>query len=318
MRVLVTGGAGFIGSHLVEELLRKGHDVTTLDNETSGGKSNLGNLLTEINYIKGDIRDPNLVNELVKKTDQIFHLAAALGVHTILNSTIDSISTNYFGSENVLMAAAKFQKRVVIASTSEIYGKNPKQPLNELDDRVIGAPQKLRWSYSDAKALEESLASALYNKEGLPVTIIRYFNTVGPKQSHHYGMVLPRFVRNALEGSQIPVHGDGLQSRVFCHVDDAVDATLRVAESSQSIGEVFNVGGIEEITILDLAKKTLEITKSKSDIVFVSYDDAYAHGFEDMHRRVPDLSKIKSHIGWQPSKTLTQIIEDVEKSIRNS
>jgi UDP-glucose 4-epimerase len=242
---------------------------------------------------------------------------AALGVHTILNSTIDSISTNYFGSEIVLMAAAKFQKRVIIASTSEIYGKNPKQPLNELDDRVIGAPQKLRWSYSDAKALEESLASALHNKQGLPVTIIRYFNTVGPRQSHHYGMVLPRFVRNAIEGSQIPVHGDGLQSRVFCHVDDAVEATLRVAESLQTIGEVFNVGGLEEISILDLAKKTVEITNSKSEIVFVSYNDAYAHGFEDMHRRVPDLSKIKSQIGWQPNKSLSRIIQDVERSIRN-
>ncbi len=316
MKVLVTGGAGFIGSHLVEELLRKGYEVTTLDNELSGTKSNLGKVLSHINYIEGDIRDSKLVNELVQKADLIFHLAAALGVHTILNSTIDSISTNYHGSEIVLMAAATHRKRIIIASTSEIYGKNPKQPLNELDDRVIGAPQKLRWSYSDAKALEESLASALHINQGLPVTIIRYFNTVGPRQSHHYGMVLPRFVRNAIEGSQIPVHGNGLQSRVFCHVDDAVEATLRIAESTNSIGEVFNVGGMEEISILNLAKKTVEITKSNSEIVFVEYADAYAHGFEDMDRRVPDLSKISAQIGWQPRKTLSKIIQDIESSIK--
>jgi UDP-glucose 4-epimerase len=214
------------------------------------------------------------------------------------------------------MAAAKHRKRIIIASTSEIYGKNPKQPLNELDDRVIGAPQKLRWSYSDAKALEESLASALYLNQGLPVTIIRYFNTVGPRQSHHYGMVLPRFVRNAIEGSQIPVHGNGLQSRVFCHVDDAVEATLRIAESADSIGGVFNVGGMEEISILNLAKKTVEITRSNSEIVFIKYADAYAQGFEDMDRRVPDLSKNSAQNGWQPRKTLSTIIQDIESSIK--
>ena len=315
MRVLVTGGAGFIGSHLIDKLLLDAQEITTIDNETSGNLRNLSHSLEHINYVRGDIRDNALMENLIEQTDQVFHMAAALGVHTILNSTIESISTNFYGSEVVLKAASKFRVPIVIASTSEIYGKNTKQPLAEEDDRVIGAPQKLRWSYSDAKALEESLASALHLNENLPVTTIRYFNTVGPRQSAHYGMVLPRLVQNALEGKALPVHGDGTQTRVFCHVNDAVLATVKLAQTVSSIGEVFNVGGLEEISITELAKLIIKLTNSTSQIEFLPYSQAYGYGFEDMQRRVPDISKVKSHVQWQPLVNLNQIILDVAKHL---
>jgi UDP-glucose 4-epimerase len=315
MKVLVTGGAGFIGSHLIDKLLLDGYEITTIDNESSGSLNNLSEFLKHINFVSGDIRDEELIASLMKKSDRVFHMAAALGVHTILNSTVESISTNFYGSEVVLKAASKFSVPIVIASTSEIYGKNTKQPLAEEDDRVIGAPQKLRWSYSDAKALEESLASALHLNENLPVTTIRYFNTVGPRQSAHYGMVLPRLVQNALEGKALPVHGDGTQTRVFCHVNDAVLATVKLAQTVSSIGEVFNVGGLEEISITELAKLIIKLTNSTSQIEFLPYSQAYGYGFEDMQRRVPDISKVKSHVQWQPLVNLNQIILDVAKHL---
>jgi UDP-glucose 4-epimerase len=315
MKVLVTGGAGFIGSHLIDKLLLDGYEITTIDNESSGSLNNLSESLKHINFVSGDIRDEELIASLMKKSDRVFHMAAALGVHTILNSTVESISTNFYGSEVVLKAASKFSVPIVIASTSEIYGKNTKQPLAEEDDRVIGAPQKLRWSYSDAKALEESLASALHLNENLPVTTIRYFNTVGPRQSAHYGMVLPRLVQNALEGKALPVHGDGTQTRVFCHVNDAVLATVKLAQTVSSIGEVFNVGGLEEISITELAKLIIKLTNSTSQIEFLPYSQAYGYGFEDMQRRVPDISKVKSHVQWQPLVNLNQIILDVAKHL---
>ena len=315
MKVLVTGGAGFIGSHLIDKLLLDGYEITTIDNESSGSLNNLSKSLKHINFVSGDIRDEELIVGLMKKSDRVFHMAAALGVYTILNSTVESISTNFYGSEVVLKAASKFSVPIVIASTSEIYGKNTKQPLAEEDDRVIGAPQKLRWSYSDAKALEESLASALHLNENLPVTTIRYFNTVGPRQSAHYGMVLPRLVQNALEGKALPVHGDGTQTRVFCHVNDAVLATVKLAQTVSSIGEVFNVGGLEEISITELANLIIKLTNSTSQIEFLPYSQAYGYGFEDMQRRVPDISKIKSHVQWQPLINLNQIILDVAKHL---
>ena len=310
MKVLVTGGAGFIGSHLIDKLLLDGYEITTIDNESSGSLNNLSKSLKHINFVSGDIRDEELIVGLMKKSDRVFHMAAALGVYTILNSTVESISTNFYGSEVVLKAASKFSVPIVIASTSEIYGKNPKQPLSETD-----APQKLRWSYSDAKALEESLASALHLNENLPVTTIRYFNTVGPRQSAHYGMVLPRLVQNALEGKALPVHGDGTQTRVFCHVNDAVLATVKLAQTVSSIGEVFNVGGLEEISITELANLIIKLTNSTSQIEFLPYSQAYGYGFEDMQRRVPDISKIKSHVQWQPLINLNQIILDVAKHL---
>jgi UDP-glucose 4-epimerase len=238
-------------------------------------------------------------------------MAAALGVSTILENPIESVSTNFTGSEVVLTAATKLNKRIIIASTSEIYGKNPKQPLSETDDRIIGSPQKLRWSYSDAKALEEAAAYFLHVTKKLKVTTIRFFNTVGPRQTGKYGMVIPRFVKAAIENKPLKVFGDGSQSRVFCHIEDTVKAVLLLASNNESIGEVFNIGGKGEITILDLAKMVINLTNSKSEITFVNYKDAYAVGFEDMARRVPDISKIKLLTGWEPKIDLKRVIIDV-------
>jgi UDP-glucose 4-epimerase len=243
--------------------------------------------------------------------DLVLHMAAALGVNTILENPIESVSTNFTGSEVVLNAATKLNKRIIIASTSEIYGKNPKQPLSETDDRVVGAPQKIRWTYSDAKALEEAVAHALFLTKQLKVTTIRLFNTVGPRQTGRYGMVLPRFVQSALKNEPITIYGDGTQSRVFCHVSDAVRAILTIAKTDSTIGEVYNIGGVGETTIKQLADKIIERTKSTSTITFTAYDDAYPAGYEDMQRRVPDITKIKNAIGWSPDNTLDSIISDV-------
>ncbi len=311
MRVLVTGGAGFIGSHLVEALVARGDTVTVIDNVSTGNLENLASVKEKIQIVNGDIRDNVLIESLTEKTDLIFHLAAALGVNTILESTLESISTNIVGSEIILTSAAKNKKRIVIASTSEIYGKNPKQPLSESDDRVIGAPQKIRWSYSDAKAIEEAIATTLFLRQALPVTTARLFNTVGPRQSANYGMVLPKLVLSALKNEPLIVFGDGKQTRVFCHVNDAVRGLLALADSQKSIGDVFNIGGVGEISIKDLATKVIEATGSKSEIKLLDYQKAYPAGFEDMARRVPDISKIKSVIGWQPEHDIDSIIADV-------
>jgi UDP-glucose 4-epimerase len=241
-------------------------------------------------------------------------MAAALGVDNILENPIESISTNFYGSEVVLGAALKHDKRILIASTSEIYGKNPKQPLSETDDRVIGTPQKLRWTYSDAKALEEATAHVLFLTKQLKVTTIRFFNTVGPRQTGRYGMVIPRFVRAAMENKPLKIFGDGSQSRVFCHVTDSVKATIALSANDKTIGEVFNIGGKGEISILELAKSIIKQTDSKSEITFTDYEDAYAVGFEEMARRVPDINKIKSYTGWEPEVSLDRIIHDVASS----
>jgi UDP-glucose 4-epimerase len=241
-------------------------------------------------------------------------MAAALGVDNILENPIESISTNFYGSEVVLNAALKYDKRILIASTSEIYGKNSKQPLSEIDDRVIGTPQKIRWSYSDAKALEEATAHFLFLTKQLKVTTIRFFNTVGPRQTGKYGMVIPRFVKAAIEHEPLKIFGDGSQSRVFCHVNDSVEAILLLADNDKTIGEVYNLGGRGEITINELAKKVIEQINSKSEITFTDYEDAYAVGFEDMARRVPDISKITQFTGWEPKLRLNTIIEDISKS----
>ena len=311
MRVFITGGAGFIGSHLCDALVAEGKKITILDNLSTGSKKNIAHLEGKINVIQGDIRDQKLVESLVEGSDLVLHMAAALGVDNILENPIESISTNFYGSEMVLNAATKYDKRLIIASTSEIYGKNPKQPLSETDDRVIGSPQKLRWSYSDAKALEEAAAHALFLTNNLKVTTVRLFNTVGPRQTGKYGMVIPRFVKDAVENKPLRVFGDGSQSRVFCHVEDAIKAILQLAGNNKSIGEVFNIGGKDEITILDLAKLVIKQTNSKSEITFTEYEDAYAVGFEDMARRVPDISKVKLFIGWEPEIDLKRVIKDV-------
>jgi len=318
VRVFITGGAGFIGSHLCDALVVEGKEVTILDNLSTGSKKNIAHLEGKINVVQGDIRDQKLVESLVAESDLTLHMAAALGVDNILENPIESISTNFYGSDIVLNAAVKYDKRIVIASTSEIYGKNPKQPLSETDDRVIGAPQKLRWTYSDAKALEEATAHALFLKNNLKVTTVRLFNTVGPRQTGKYGMVIPRFINAALENKPLKIFGNGSQSRVFCHVKDAVKALLLLTSNDRSIGEVFNIGGKGEITILDLAKMVIKQINSKSEITFTNYEDAYIVGFEDMARRVPDVSKIKLFTGWESEIDLKTIIIDVANQIKET
>ena len=311
MRVFITGGAGFIGSHLADHYIAAGDQVTILDNFSTGSKDNNAHHEGKITTINGDIRNIELVESLTKEADLVLHMAAALGVNTILESPLESMSTNITGSEVVLNAAAKFNKRIIIASTSEIYGKNPKQPLSEGDDRVVGAPQKIRWTYSDAKAIEEAMAFALYQEKKLAVTTVRLFNTVGPRQTGRYGMVVPRFVQAALKNEAITIYGDGTQSRVFCHVADAVFAIATMAATDSTIGDVYNVGGTGEVTIKQLADQVLSVTGSKSAITYTPYSDAYPAGFEDIQRRVPDISKVKTAIGWAPTKDLRQIISDI-------
>ena len=311
MRVFITGGAGFIGSHLADYYVAAGDQVTILDNFSTGSKTNIAHLDDKITTVDGDIRNIELVESLTNGADLVLHMAAALGVNTILESPLESMSTNITGSEVVLNAAAKFNKRIIIASTSEIYGKNPKQPLAETDDRVVGAPQKIRWTYSDAKAIEEAMAFALHQEKKLPVTTVRLFNTVGPRQTGRYGMVVPRFVHAALKNEPITIFGDGTQSRVFCHVADAVQAIATMAATDSTVGDVYNVGGTGEVTIKQLAEQVLAITGSQSQITYTPYSEAYPAGFEDIQRRVPDISKVKSAINWAPTKDLKQIISDI-------
>jgi len=314
MRAFITGGAGFIGSHLADALIARGDTVTILDNMSTGSRKNIAHLEGKITVYEGDIRDKELVDKLVSESDTVFHMAAALGVKNIMEHTIESIDRNFSGSEVVLNAATKHNKRLLIASTSEIYGKNPDQPLNEESDRVVGAPQKIRWTYSDAKALEEAVAHTLHKTHGLKVTTVRFFNTVGPRQTGQYGMVVPRFIQAALKNEDIVIYDDGSQSRVFCHVEDAVRAVLTLTDTDSTIGNYFNVGGTGEVTIKQLAEKVIERTQSASQIKYIPYTDAYPAGFEDMQRRVPDITKIKKSIDWEPTHSLNSIIDSVAKS----
>ena len=311
MRYLITGGSGFIGSHLTERLLDQGHSVTIIDNLSTGSDDNLSKIKKVLKFHHGNILDKPLMEELIAESDYVVHLAAALGVLNIINKPLESLKTNIQGTEVVLEASEKFSKPVLIASTSEIYGKNDKVPLNEEDDRIIGHPLKSRWSYSEAKAVDESLAYFYYLEKKLPVRIVRFFNTVGPRQVGHYGMVLPRFVNAALKNEPLSVYGSGDQIRCFCHVDDAVRALLLVMDSEKAIGQVFNVGNNQQITIMELAKKVIELTGSSSTIEKIAYEKAYPEGFEDMQRRVPDISKIKQVLGWTPEINLDQIIKDI-------
>lgn len=311
MRTFITGGAGFIGSHLADALISRGDRVVILDNLSTGSKKNIAHILDKVTFLEGDIRNQELVDQFTKDADVVLHMAAALGIQTIMHHTVESVSTNFTGSEVVMQAALKFDKRLIIASTSEIYGKNPKQPLSETDDRVVGTPQKIRWTYSDAKALEEAVAYALFTTNGLKQTTLRFFNTVGPRQTGRYGMVVPRFVQAALDNEPIPVHGDGTQSRVFCHVEDVIKAVLLVIADDSTIGEVFNVGGVGETTIKQLAEKIIERTNSTSQISYTPYTEAYPPGYEDMQRRVPDTKKLRTHLEWKPEHTLDSIIDDV-------
>jgi UDP-glucose 4-epimerase len=308
---LITGGAGFIGSHLAEKLITRGDEVVIFDNLSTGSAINLSGIKEKITFQEGNILDKAEIQKLVSESDYVVHLAAALGVFNIVNKPLESLKTNLQGSEIVLEACDKYRKPVLVASTSEIYGKNDKVPLNEEDDRIIGHPLKSRWSYSEAKAVDESLAYFYYLENKLQIRIVRFFNTVGPRQVGHYGMVVPRFVSAALKNEPLSVYGSGDQIRCFCHVDDAVRALLLVMDSDKAIGEVFNVGNNQQISILELAKKVIEITGSTSAIEKISYDKAYPAGFEDMQRRVPDISKIKQVLGWVPAINLDQIIKDI-------
>ena len=315
MRAFITGGAGFIGSHLADALIARGDTVTILDNMSTGSQANIAHLDGKITIHTGDIRDQALVEKLVAGSDIVFHMAAALGVKNIMEHTIESIDRNFNGSEVVLNAATKHNKRLIIASTSEIYGKNPNQPLHEESDRVVGAPQKIRWTYSDAKALEEAVAHTLHKTHGLKVTTVRFFNTVGPRQTGQYGMVVPRFIQAALNNEDIVIYDDGSQSRVFCHVEDAVRAVITLSETDSTIGDYFNVGGVGETTVKELATKIIERTNSKSILKHIPYTEAYPAGFEDMQLRVPDITKIKKTINWQPTHTLDSIIDSVTASL---
>ena len=316
MRVLITGGAGFSGSHLADALLAQGDQVVILDNLTTGSRANIAHIENQIEIHQGDIRDEALVNELVKSADLVLHMAAALGVKNIMENTVESVSINFTGSDVVLKAATAHNKRLIIASTSEIYGKNPKQPLNEESDRVVGAPQKIRWTYSDAKALEEAIAHTLHRTHGLKVTTVRFFNTVGPRQTGQYGMVLPRFVKQALNNEDITIYDDGSQSRVFCHVEDAVRAVIALTKDDSTIGDYFNIGGVGETTMRELALKVIERTGSQSQLISIPFDQAYGAGFEDMQRRVPDISKVKAKLGWQPTHSLDSIIDSVAQHLK--
>jgi UDP-glucose 4-epimerase len=289
----------------------RGDSVVVLDNFTTGSKENLSGVAGSVSVVSGDILGSALVTKLVGESDFVVHLAAALGVFNIVNKPLESLTTNLKGTEVVLEAAAKFNKPILVASTSEIYGKNNKVPLNEEDDRIIGHPLKSRWSYSEAKAVDESLAYFYFQEKGLPIRLVRFFNTVGPRQVGHYGMVVPRFVSAAVKGEVLNVYGSGEQIRCFCHVSDAVRALLLVMDSDKAIGEVFNVGNNEQISIMDLAKRVIAVTGSSSAIEMMDYEKAYPAGFEDMERRVPDISKIKRVLGWVPQIGLEQIIKDI-------
>ncbi len=312
-RALITGGAGFIGSHLAERLLDQGQEVTIIDNLSTGQFENIAHLEKRIgfHYAIEDIRNATVMDRLVSECDVIYHLAAAVGVFSIVSSPIDTIEINVGGTEVVLRTARRYRKKVLIASTSEVYGKNEKVPFSEDDDRTLGPTTKSRWSYAASKELDEFLALAYHKAADLPVVIFRLFNTVGARQRGHYGMVLPRFVQWALKNEPIQVYGDGKQRRCFGNVNDVVQAIIGLGESPQAVGEVFNIGSNEEITIYDLADQVRARTNSQSEIVLVPYDQAYEAGFEDMRRRVPDISKIRQTIGWEPITPLDETIDQI-------
>jgi UDP-glucose 4-epimerase len=318
MKYLITGGAGFIGSHLADALIARGDAVTVLDNLSTGNRSNIEQLLSHPNFklVEGSILDTDLVDNEVQLADHVLHLAAAVGVFNIIDRPLESLVTNLRGTENILEAASKHHKEVFIAYSSVIYGKNSSGPLNEESDRIVGSPLKSRWSYSEAKAIDESLAFFYHLEKGLVARIVRLFNTVGPRQVGHYGMVVPRFVSAALKNEPLTVYGSGHQSRCFCHVDDAIRGILAVIDSSQTVGQAFNVGNDQEITIEELAQQIIKLTNSSSQITKIPYEGAYSAGFEDMQRRVPDISKIKSAVGWNPKLTLDDVIADVANHLR--
>ena len=317
MRALITGGGGFIGSHLADHLLAVGDEVILLDNLSTGRLENVSHLRArdDVEFVVGSILNVDLMDDVVSRADRVFHLAAAVGVNLIVERPLESLRTNIAGSEIVLEKAHKYSRPILVTSTSEIYGKNTSDRLGEEDDRILGSPLKSRWSYSEAKAIEEILAYTYWREKGLPTFIVRLFNTVGARQTGTYGMVIPRFVQQAIRGEPLTVYGDGNQTRCFCSVLDVVPAMVRVMEEEQAQGRVFNIGGTEEVSISELAQRVIDLVGSESKIRFVPYDEAYEEGFEDMARRVPDITRISNLIGFAPSRTLDDIILDVAAAI---
>ena len=318
MKILVTGGAGFIGSHLAERLVAEGHSVIALDDLSTGNSKNLSSLNDNKSFelVNGSMLDEKLMDSLMSKVEGCVHLGAALGVKRILERPYESLVANTHGTEIAVKAASNYGIRFFLASSSEIYGKNYKENLSETSDRIIGSPQLVRWAYSEAKAIDETIVAMFRQSHGLKYVTGRFFNTVGPRQSGAYGMVLPRFVASAIKGEPITVYGDGSQSRVFCHVSDAVDGILRVFFDDRALGEAFNIGGEEEVTIGELAKRVIKVTGSNSKIVFVPYTEAYPPGFEETMRRVPDTTKLRTFTGWKPQFSLDAIIKDIENYLR--
>jgi UDP-glucose 4-epimerase len=313
MNILVTGGAGFIGSHLCERLVLEGHTVKAIDNFSTGRAPNLANLASSNKFtlIEGSILDFAKLNPLVKEADYVFHLAAAVGVFNIVSNPLASLLTNIRGTENVLEAAHSAKTPVFVTSSSEVYGKNISDSLKESDDRILGSPVTLRWSYSEAKAIDESLAYAYFIEKQLETRIVRFFNTIGPRQLGAYGMVVPRFVKAALGNEPITIYGDGTQTRCFAHVYDVVDAVVSIAFVENTIGKVINIGNDYEISINDLAQKIIKETNSKSEKIYVPYVEAYGDGFEDMERRVPNINLIYELVGWKPKRDLSSMIADI-------
>ncbi|MCR9079876.1 MAG: SDR family NAD(P)-dependent oxidoreductase [Hyphomonadaceae bacterium] len=318
MRILITGGAGFIGSHLSERLVAEGHDVVALDDLSTGQKQNLASLEgnNHFRFIEGSVLDTDLVDQLVDEADMVFHMAAAVGVKKIMDEPSSSILTNITGTENVLKAAIPGKTPTFIASTSEVYGKTTKFPFCEDDDMTIGATKNLRWSYASAKQLDEFLALAYAREVDLPVVVLRFFNTTGPRQTGRYGMVLPNFVVNALTGKPLKVHGTGEQSRCFGHVFDVIEALVRLMDKPEAFGEVYNIGTDQEVSIMELAQKVVAATESESEIDLIPYSDVYPEGFEDMARRLPSVEKLQATIDFRPMRTLDEIIADIVKEKR--
>jgi UDP-glucose 4-epimerase len=313
MRTLITGGAGFIGSHLAEALLARGDEVVALDNLSTGRLENIAHLhdSAHFRFVQGTVTDENVMEALVAEGDVVVHLAAAVGVELIVRDPVLTLETNLGGAETVLRLARRHHKKVVLASTSEVYGKSADIPFREDGDRLMGPTSKSRWAYGESKAIDEFMGLAYHAQFGVPVVICRFFNTVGPRQTGTYGMVVPRLVQKALAGQPLPVHGDGAQSRCFCDVRDVVRAVVGLLQAPQAVGQIFNVGSQVEITIRELAERVLARAGSPSEITLIPYDQAYAPGFEDMRRRVPSIEKIKAAIGWEPTIGLDQTLDDV-------
>ena len=313
MRALVTGGAGFIGSHLADRLLDRGDQVVLLDDLSTGRLANIEHLTgsPDAEFVLGSVLNADLVDHVVSRVDTVFHLAAAVGVNLIVVKPLESLMTNIRGTETVIEKAHKYSKRILVTSTSEIYGKNTSDSLSEDDDRILGSPLKSRWSYSEAKAIDEILAYTYWREKGLETVIVRLFNTVGPRQTGSYGMVVPRFIGQALRNQPITVFGDGTQTRCFCHVSDVVSGLIALSEHPDAFGKVFNLGGSDEISMVDLAERVIDLVESESHLEYIPYDDAYEEGFEDMARRVPNTDRANRLVGFEPSVGLDEIILSV-------